>query len=144
MFQNLSVEIAKLSDMLLPWKPKDLKHPNRTVPDSVTIETIKNQLHVLAEECKTGPIKHRRGAPGQDELRHVVEHFMKLFDVDDVTGTFARMNDIYVKNSEMSNVLRTLKDLLGLGKYVFRILCNAQCKLHGCGIFYLFHLFVYV
>eukprot|EP00112_Aurelia_sp_Birch-Aquarium-sp1_P007297 Seg1794.9 transcript_id=Seg1794.9/GoldUCD/mRNA.D3Y31 product="Centrosomal protein of 70 kDa" protein_id=Seg1794.9/GoldUCD/D3Y31 len=126
--KNLSVEIAKLSDMLLPWKPKDLKHPNRTVPDSVTIETIKNQLHVLAEECKTGPIKHRRGAPGQDELRHVVEHFMKLFDVDDVTGTFARMNDIYVKNSEMSNVLRTLKDLLGLEKNA-----NAANIVNGVG-----------
>ena len=110
--------------MLLPWKPKDLKHPNQPVPEPVTIGSVRNQLHVLADECKTGPIKHRRGPPGRDELQHVVEHFMKLFDVDDVTGTFARMNDIYVKNSEMINVLHTLKDLLGLGKYIFGSLYN--------------------
>ena len=122
--------------MLLPWKPKDLKHPNQTVPDNVTVQTVKDQLHVLAEECKTGPIKHRRGPPGRDELQHVVEHFMKLFDVDDVSGTFARMNDIYVKNSEMINVLRTLKDLLGLGKYVFEFCVLVKCKLHGLAELY--------
>ena len=48
---------------------------------------------------------------------HIVEHFMKLFDVEDLSGTFARMNDVYVKHSEMANVLHTVRDLLGIGKY---------------------------
>ena len=81
------------------------------------MEAIRIQIRSLADECKTGPIKHSRGMPSKEDLQNVVEHFMKLFDVENVAGTFARMNDIYVRNSEMVNVLHTLKDLLGLGWY---------------------------
>ena len=108
-----------LSDVLLPWKEKDQRKSKQDTVSHVTVEMIRNKLNELSYECKTGPIKHRRGAPTKEDLQTVVEHFMKLFDVEDTSGTFARMNDIYVKNSEMSNVLHTLKDLLGLGKLNF-------------------------
>ena len=104
-----------LSEMLLPWKQKDVRRSKQENPDRITVEIIQNQLNELSYECKTGPIKHRRGAPSKEDLQTVVNHFMKLFDIEDVSGTFARMNEIYVKNSEMLNVLRTLSDLLGLG-----------------------------
>ena len=78
---------------------------------------IQKQLDELANECETGPIKHRRGTPSKDQLKEVVEHFMRLFDVEDISGTFARMNDVYVKHAEMANVLHTVRDLLGIGKF---------------------------
>ncbi len=106
--------------MLLPWKSKDqrssqLQEKSRA---QITVADLQRQIETLLEECKRGPIKHRRGTPNKEELIHVVEHFMKLFDVEDISGTFARMNDIYVKHSEMANVLHTIKDLLSLGKHM--------------------------
>lgn len=114
--QSLAEYVKDLSELLLPWKQKDLKKSNKAIISShVNVDVIKKMLNELSYECKTGPIKHRRGTPTREDLQTVVEHFMKLFDVEDVSGTFARMNDIYVKNSEMLNVLHTLSDLLGLG-----------------------------
>eukprot|EP00795_Rhopilema_esculentum_P014473 gene14473-5535_t len=115
--RDLAEAINFLSDNLLPWKQKDSKKSqSHAVSGKVSMETIRIQIRSLADECKTGPIKHSRGLPSKADLQNVVEHFMKLFDVENVAGTFARMNDIYVRNSEMVNVLHTLKDLLGLEK----------------------------
>jgi len=114
--KKLSDCVAKLSEMLLPWKQKDFRRSKQETPDRITVETIQNMLNELSNECKTGPIKHRRGTPSKEELQTVIDHFMKLFDIEDVSGTFARMNEIYVKNSEMLNVLHTLSDLLALEK----------------------------
>ena len=41
---------------------------------------------------------------------------MSLFDVSSISGVYARMNDIYSKLGEVHNVMRTLKNLLGLSK----------------------------
>ena len=87
---------------------------------------IRNRLNELSSECKTGPIKHRRGNPTKEDLQTVIDHFMKLFDIEDISGTFARMNEIYVKNSEMLNVQHTISDLLGLGKMVYNILNSSR------------------
>ena len=39
---------------------------------------------------------------------------MSLFDVKSLSGVYARMNDLYSKLGEVHNVMKTLKDLLGL------------------------------
>lgn len=110
--------MSKISDLLLPWKQKNLKKSKQDITSHVTVEQIQGMLNEMCHECKTGPIKHRNGPPRKEDLQTVVEHFMKLFDVEAVSGTFARMNDVYVKNSEMSNILHTLSNLLGLGELV--------------------------
>ena len=46
----------------------------------------------------------------------MVDHFMNLFDVSTLAGVYARMNDLYSKLGEVHNVMKTLKDLLGLGE----------------------------
>ena len=110
--------MTNLSELLLPWKQKAVRKSKKETPSHITVELIQKRLDDLSFECKTGPIKHRRGMPPKEDLQIVVDHFMKLFDVGDISGTFARMNEIYVKNSEMLNVLHTLGDLLGLGKFI--------------------------
>ena len=50
-------------------------------------------------------------------LESIVKHFQTLFDVPSVAGVYPRMNDIYSKLGEVHNILKTLKDLLGLGEF---------------------------
>ena len=49
-------------------------------------------------------------------LQGIVDHFMNLFNVSVTTGCFARMNDTYAKLGETHNVMRTLREMLGLRK----------------------------
>lgn len=53
-------------------------------------------------------------------LQGIVDHFMNLFNVSLVTGCFARMNDTYAKLGETHNVMRTLRELLGMRKWIIR------------------------
>ena len=52
----------------------------------------------------------------RNTLKEIVDHFMDLFDVTLVTGCYARINEVYAKLGETYNVLRALRDLLGLRK----------------------------
>ena len=65
-------------------------------------------------------VKGRAGKTEQPSyviLQGIVDHFMKLFDVKRVSGCYARMNDLYTKLGQVHNVMKTLKDLLGLGRF---------------------------
>jgi centrosomal protein CEP70 len=54
--------------------------------------------------------------PPRFALLGIVQHFMNLFDVARITGCYARMNDIYTKLGEVHNIMKALKNLLGLGE----------------------------
>ena len=62
------------------------------------------------------------GSPGKKEkparsvLQGIVDHFMTLFDVQKISGVYARMSDLYTKLGEVNNILRTLRSLLCLRK----------------------------
>lgn len=45
----------------------------------------------------------------------MVSHFQKLFDVTSLSGVFPRMNEVYTRLGEMSNMTRNLRDVLELG-----------------------------
>ena len=55
--------------------------------------------------------------PSRSVLENIVQHFQTLFDVPNIAGVYPRMNQIFTKLGEVHNVLHTLKNLLGLGKY---------------------------
>ena len=59
----------------------------------------------------------RKDVPSQTMLQEIVSHIQTLFDIDKVTGVYARMNDVYTRLGEAQNVMKTLNDLLGLGKW---------------------------
>ena len=59
-----------------------------------------------------------KGTTPRSILQGIVDHFMNLFDVSKVTGCYTRMNDIYSKLGEVHNVMKTLRNLVGLGMYM--------------------------
>ncbi|CAH1772478.1 unnamed protein product [Owenia fusiformis] len=101
--KELQHSINKLSSSLLPWKTSKF-HSNPTVTQMVS--SIDSLLY--EEESKS------REIPSQTVLQGIVEHFQNLFDVPKVSGIYPRMNDIYTRLGEMQNVIKTLRNLLGL------------------------------
>lgn len=45
----------------------------------------------------------------------MVSHFQKLFDVNSLSGVYPRMNEVYTRLEEMTNMTRNLRDVLELG-----------------------------
>lgn len=69
----------------------------------------------------------------------MVSHFQKLFDVTSLSGVFPRMNEVYTRLGEMTNIMRNLQDILQLGtlqlqstSYLYPLLsvCVAGVKRH--------------
>ena len=52
-----------------------------------------------------------------EQLKSIVAHFQKLFDVKNIAGIFPRMNEVYSKVGETYNVMRTIRETLDLGLY---------------------------
>ena len=46
----------------------------------------------------------------------MVAHFQKLFDAPSLSGVYPRMNEVYTRLGEMTNAMRNLRDVLGLGR----------------------------
>lgn len=46
----------------------------------------------------------------------MVAHFQKLFDVTSLSGVYPRMNEVYTRLGEMTNMTRNLRDVLELGE----------------------------
>lgn len=44
----------------------------------------------------------------------IISHFQNLFDVDEVPNVITRMNDVYNKTKETQNILKALREMLGL------------------------------
>ena len=76
-------------------------------PKIVVIVHLRD-IHPFSQRHKSGE------KPSRAVLQAIVDHFMSLFDVASLSGVYARMNDLYSKLGEVHNVMRTLKDLLGL------------------------------
>lgn len=56
----------------------------------------------------------------------MVAHFQKLFDVTSLSGVYPRMNEVYTRLGEMTNMTRNLRDILELGdlQLGFTLLCG--------------------
>ena len=62
-------------------------------------------------------------------LENIVHHFQMLFDVPSISGVYPTMNQIYTKIGEQQNVMKILKNYLGLGDYNLDIFCCATSHL---------------
>lgn len=47
-------------------------------------------------------------------LENIVHHFQMLFDIRSISGVYPTMNQIYTKIGEQQNVMKILKNYLGL------------------------------
>uniref|UniRef100_A0A3B3BX96 Centrosomal protein of 70 kDa n=1 Tax=Oryzias melastigma TaxID=30732 RepID=A0A3B3BX96_ORYME len=56
----------------------------------------------------------RLRSPTPYTLSAMVSHFQTLFDVPSLTGVYPRMNEVYTRLAEMTNAMRSLKDVLDL------------------------------
>lgn len=56
----------------------------------------------------------------------MVSHFQKLFDVTSLSGVYPRMNEVYTRLEEMTNMTRNLRDVLELGDLQLE-LCLGFC-----------------
>lgn len=54
-------------------------------------------------------------SPTKYTLSSMVSHFQKLFDVTSLSGVYPRMNEVYTRLGEMTNMMRNLQDVLELG-----------------------------
>lgn len=54
-------------------------------------------------------------SPTKHTLSSMVSHFGKLFDVASLSGVYPRMNEVYTRLGEMTNMTRNLREVLGLG-----------------------------
>lgn len=54
-------------------------------------------------------------SPTKYTLSSMVSHFQKLFDVTSLSGVYPRMNEVYTRLGEMTNMMRNLRDVLELG-----------------------------
>lgn len=61
----------------------------------------------------------------------MVSHFQKLFDVTSLSGVYPRMNEVYTRLGEMTNMTKNLRDVLELGDLQLGLclwFCAAEIK----------------
>lgn len=106
----------KLSLQLKPWKSEsELKRDRRPL----TVQSIREAVDILSKESRTSPSEIRtEEETSLDQLRSIVAHFQKLFDVNTIEGTFPRMSEVYMRLGESSNLMNNMRDILGLGKII--------------------------
>lgn len=106
--RELQMSVNKLSAKLAPFTYNKLSSSSRMAQIIAAIDALTFEGGVTAD-----PIDgHER--PSSTVLHNIVRHFQDLFDVPTINGVYPRMNDIYTKLGEVHNVMRTLRDLLGL------------------------------
>lgn len=107
--QALRRSLMKLSQKLQPVQPA---HNAAEETDGVRVEELLLLVDTMVEEAE-----NRTQGPSVSPhvLQALVSHFQKLFDVPSASGVFPRMTEVYSKLGEMSNVMRNLRCLLGLG-----------------------------
>lgn len=99
----------------MPWKPEALFAQEAHGP--LTIQKLKEAVDALCQEKRTSPAEIRtEEEPSLDQLKSIVAHFQKLFDVISIGGVFPRMNEVYMQLGETYNAMGNMREFLGLGK----------------------------
>jgi len=124
---------VKLLQTLRKWK-SDLNeipqiHQNvdqlqkRLLGNDETIKTGRSLTKELATMTET--LLKDNSLPSFDSVKKIddankqtmvliISHFQTLFDVEEVPNVITRMNDVYNKMKEIQNILKTLREMLGL------------------------------
>lgn len=110
--KDLQASVMKLSLQLKPWKSESELKRDRS---PLTVQSIREAVDILSKENRTSPSEIRtEEETSLDQLRSIVAHFQKLFDVNTIEGTFPRMSEVYMRLGESSNLMNNMRDILGL------------------------------
>ncbi|XP_020609772.1 centrosomal protein of 70 kDa-like isoform X2 [Orbicella faveolata] len=111
--QDLQTSINQLSSHLMPWKTEaELEQEDHT---PVTIQKLKETVEVLCQDNRTSPTEIRQEEePSVNQLKSIVAHFQKLFDITSIGGVFPRMNEVYMRLGETYNAMNNMREFLGL------------------------------
>jgi len=97
----------------MPWKTEaELEQEDHT---PVTIQKLKETVEVLCQDNRTSPTEIRQEEePSVNQLKSIVAHFQKLFDITSIGGVFPRMNQVYMRLGETYNAMNNMREFLGL------------------------------
>ena len=99
----------------MPWK-REAELEDHT---PVTIQRLKEDIKLLCQDNRTSPAEIRQvEEPSVNQLKSIVAHFQKLFDITSIGGVFPRMNEVYMRLGETYNVMNNMREFLGLGKNI--------------------------
>ncbi|KAG8432163.1 hypothetical protein GDO86_016705 [Hymenochirus boettgeri] len=107
--KRLHRALKKLSEKMLPYQQND---PVQEAPDSVQVEDLKLLVDMIMEDVESR--KQDPGSLSPHTLQALVSHFQKLFDVPSLSGVYPRMNEVYTKLGELSNMMKSVCCLLGI------------------------------
>ncbi|CAB4016207.1 Hypothetical predicted protein, partial [Paramuricea clavata] len=111
----LKDEITRLSQNIFPWKPaQDLFVEGNE--NDLSVDDLKKALEKISmndDRAKASDLREDDPA-SMEQLKSIVAHFQKLFDVKSITGIFPRMNEVYSKVGETYNVMKTIRETLDL------------------------------
>ena len=109
------MSVKQLSFCLMPWKPEGTFEQDHRL---LTVQSIKEEVDALChQENRAGPSEIRtEEETSPDQLKTIVAHFQKLFDLNSIEGIFPRMNEVYMRLGESSNSMANMRDILGLGR----------------------------
>lgn len=78
------------------------------------VPTIQHWAEMVVEDKHQDQRSEKQRKRDVFEAEQIVSHFQRLFDVPSREGTYTRMTEVYHRLEELSNILHTLKSLLGL------------------------------
>ena len=108
---------------LFPWKPAEDLFAEAD-ESSLSVDDLRTALEKISindDRAKASDLRQDDPA-SMEQLKSIVAHFQKLFDVKNITGIFPRMNEVYSKVGETYNVMKTIRETLDLGLY-----CTSEC-----------------
>ncbi|CAH2304953.1 centrosomal of 70 kDa [Pelobates cultripes] len=100
--------LRKLSETLMPNHPVEESH---AASDAVRVEELLLLVDTMMEDAENRTQDTLRISP--HTLQALVSHFQKLFDVPSLSGVYPRMNEVYCKLGETSNMMKNLQCILG-------------------------------
>uniref|UniRef100_A0A3Q3VYA1 Centrosomal protein of 70 kDa n=1 Tax=Mola mola TaxID=94237 RepID=A0A3Q3VYA1_MOLML len=110
LLKDLQKGLNKLTGRLTPWQTGEGDH---RPAEEVKVEDMMLLVNTMLENTATDDEKVLR-SPTRYTLGSMVSHFQKLFDVTSLSGVFPRMNEVYTRLGEMTNIMRNLQDILQL------------------------------
>uniref|UniRef100_A0A803J5D3 Centrosomal protein of 70 kDa n=1 Tax=Xenopus tropicalis TaxID=8364 RepID=A0A803J5D3_XENTR len=107
--RELYRSLHNLSEKVLPHP---LPSPVPGGPASVRVEDLQLLLDSMIEDVESQ--KQAPGSLSPHTLLALVSHFQKLFDAPSLSGVYPRMNEVYSRLGELSNMMKSLCCLLGI------------------------------
>uniref|UniRef100_H2SPN9 Centrosomal protein of 70 kDa n=1 Tax=Takifugu rubripes TaxID=31033 RepID=H2SPN9_TAKRU len=114
LLKDLQKGLNKLCGRLMPCLTTDDGH---SAAEAVKVEDMMLLVDTILENSAADDDKVFR-SPTKYTLSSMVSHFQKLFDVTSLSGVYPRMNEVYTRLGEMTNMMRNLRDVLELDSKV--------------------------